>query len=357
MNILKIKKDNDPFKKYWWAILLGFAGVGAWVCMPLMDTSTGSVSVRSRGLKTDNQSLDNMSNPSGAPGSAYDLSMDGAGGKKKGDGESTSSLYQAPPEAETGAVAPGAPLTGSAPGPASFANALKEVSRKTSASASWGNAKPQVAFTPPKGNFSSLSGLGGGGGGGTGASAGPASMGAFGTGVSKTGMTTTRGLSGGEAGSSQGAKPIMGSLKGAAAQGQAALTTPSADAARAMSGASFDGSRGGSAIGGEKGASAGGGAYAGFDAMPANLKANDPEANEYKYEAVPAKYAAETQDEGEQMKKAIMMMVISAVVGGVVTGVVGSVFGGAAGGAASGASGAAMSAALRPQGSGSGVGD
>ncbi|MCX5795707.1 MAG: hypothetical protein NTY77_09460 [Elusimicrobia bacterium] len=341
MNIIKIKQGNDPFKKYWWVILLGFAGVGAWVCMPLMDTSVGSGSVRAHGLKSENQSLDSMANPSGAPGQAVDLSMDNAYGKKKADGESMSSLYQAPPEAATGAAAPGAPLTGSA----SFADALKDVSRKTEASASWGGAKPQVPFTPPKGNFSSLSGMGGSGG--SGASSGPSVSGAFGTSVAKTGFAQTRGLGPGDSGAGQGGKPIMNSLKGAASQGQAALTTKSADAARAMSGASFDGSRGGSAIGGGPG-TAQGGAYTGFDAVPANLKANDPNANVNKMESVPGKFAAPAVDEGEQMRKAIMMMVISAVVGGVVTGVVGSVFGGVAGGAANSATTAAMANQIDP---------
>jgi hypothetical protein len=63
MNIMKVKKDNDPFKKYWWVILLGFAGVGAWVCMPLMDTPVGSASVKPHGLSTENQSLDSAATP------------------------------------------------------------------------------------------------------------------------------------------------------------------------------------------------------------------------------------------------------------------------------------------------------
>ena len=50
---------------------------------------------------------------------------------------------------------------------------------------------------------------------------------------------------------------------------------------------------------------------------------------------MPGKFAAATKDEGEEMRKAIMMMVISAVVGGVVTGICGSIFGtGAAAGTA-----------------------
>jgi len=325
---ISIKKNNDPFKKYWWVILLGFAGVGAWVCMPLLDTSVGSGSMRTHGLKTENQSLDSMANPSGAPGSAYDLSMDGAYGRRRADGEPMSSLYQAPPESETGAAAPGAPLTGA--GSASFADALREVSRKTAAS--WGDAKPQAGFTAPKGNFSSLTGLGSGGG-GSGASSGPTGMGAFGTSVAKTGMTTTRGLGSGDSGAGQGGKPIMSALKGAASQSQAALMAKSADASRAMSGASFDGSRGGSAIGGGAGTALGG-TYSGLDAAPANLKVNDPNANAYKIESAVGKYAAPATDADAELRKTIITMVISTVVSGVVTGMVSSIFGTGAGAAA-----------------------
>jgi hypothetical protein len=352
MNTIKIKKDNDPFKKYWWLILLGFAGIGAWICMPLMDTSVGSGSVRTHGLRTENQSLDDRANPNGAPGSSVDLSMGDAYGKRKADDGSMSSLYQPPPETGTGAAAAGAPLTASA----SFADALKEVSRKTDA-AGWGGAAPQKGFTPPKANFSSLSGTGGSSG-GSGASSGP-SAGAFGTSNAKIGFAQTRGLSGSGA-SDQGSKPIMSALKGAASQGQSALTTKSNDAARAGAGAGFDGSRGGSSIGGGPGQGIGGSGYGGLDAAPANLKVNDPNANEYKIESAVGQYAAPVTDEGEAMKKAIMMMVISAVIGGVVSGVCGSIFGTGAASAASGAAsagvGQAVSNAVRPQGSGSGVG-
>jgi hypothetical protein len=328
MSIIKIKKDNDPFKKYWWAILLGFVGVGAWVCVPLMGDSIGSRSgsVRAPGLSTANQSLDSMANPSGAPGSAYDLSMDDAYGKKKTDGEAMSALYQAPPDAETGAAAPGSPVTGAGAAAASFADALKKVSSKT-ALASWGGAKPQAGFTAPKGNFSSLTGLGSSSG-GSGASSGPTSVGAFGSNTAKTGVTTTRGLgSGGSAAGGLGAKPIMGALQGAASQGQLAVMNRSGDAARVAAGASFDGGRAGSSLGGGPTMDLGGGTYAGLDAAPANFKVNDPNANSYKADPVPGQFAAPAQNQTKEMEQAIMMMVVSAVVGGVVTGVVGSVFG------------------------------
>jgi hypothetical protein len=341
MTLISIKKGNDPFKKYWWAILLAFAGIGLWVCLPLMDTSVGSVSVARHGLGTENQSLDSMANPNGAPGSAYDLSMDGTSPKKKTDGELTSSLYQAPPEDTSGAAAPGAPLTAGAGTAASFAQALKDVSKKSDASG-WGGAKAQAGFTAPKGNFSSLSGLGGSSA-GSGASSGGGSQNLFGQNVAKTAMTSTRGLGSGDSGAAgQGGKPVMNSLNAAKSQGLAALSQKSMDAGRATAGGIFDGSRAGNAITGGQGTALGG-SYSGLDAAPANLKINDPNANVNKQEPVPAKFAANA-DTSDQMKQAIIMMVVSAVVGGVVTGIVGSIFPGAGAAASSAAVQAAASA-------------
>ena len=98
MNV-KISRNNDPFRKYWWVVLVGFGLVGAWVCLPLMESGTGSVS-GTAGAKSAEQSLDSVNNPSGAPGSAVDLSMDGTGAyrKKGSEGPIASSLYQAPAE-------------------------------------------------------------------------------------------------------------------------------------------------------------------------------------------------------------------------------------------------------------------
>jgi hypothetical protein len=310
-----IKKGNDPFKKYWWVILFGFAGVGAWICLPLMDTSVGSGSVRAHGLKAEPQSLDSMTNPSGAAGAAYDLSMDGAAGKKRAESEPTSSLYQAPPEAQTGAAAPGAPVAA-----ASFADALKEVSQKTAASSSWGGATPQKGFTPPKGNFSALSGLSSGGG-GSGASWSPGvSQNLFGSNVAKTALVAAHGLGAGDGASSPGAKPIMGALKAAASQGQSAVVSKSADASRAASGMSFDGSHGGAAIGGGSPSAAAGGSFANLDAVPANLKPKDPDLDP-KIGPVPGAPVPDTNQK-QQMMQAIMMMLITAVVGGVASAIV-----------------------------------
>ena len=317
-----VRKGNDPFKKYWWVILLAFGAIGCWVCLPMMDTSIGSGSaVREHGLKSENQSLDSMNNPSGAPGSAVDLSMDGATRKKKLEDPSISHLYEPPPEAAApvGAAAPGAPI---APGSASasFADALREVSRKSDAKG-WGGATPQKGFTPPKANFSGLSGFGSAGSGGSGASV---SAGAFGTAVAKTAFATTRGLSGTD--ESQGSKgtPVMDSLKAAKSQGQAANIAKSADLARSLSGARFDGSGGGSAISGD-GAQSVGGSYSGLDAVPANLKPNDEDANAFKQEIVPA--AVAPMDTSDEQKRQLVIALAGALIGGMIGGTAGNLIG------------------------------
>src|SRR3569832_1543004 len=101
---MSVGAADDPYKKYWWGILAGFIVTGAWLCIPIMETPVGSIHVDTRAkvgavdASNSEQSLDSADNPSGAPGGALDLSMDGAKRKSKGDGsdDMTSMLYQAP---------------------------------------------------------------------------------------------------------------------------------------------------------------------------------------------------------------------------------------------------------------------
>src|SRR5581483_4545521 len=106
MNI-KVQRGSDPFKKYWWVLLVIFAMGGVWVCGPALQGGGGPVTGGAGGpgeggLKSaDGSSLDASANPSGAPGGAIDLSMDGAARRKKGEasGLMTSSLYIPPDDA------------------------------------------------------------------------------------------------------------------------------------------------------------------------------------------------------------------------------------------------------------------
>ncbi|MFA6003671.1 MAG: hypothetical protein WC881_06350, partial [Elusimicrobiota bacterium] len=273
---ITVKKGNDPFKKYWWVILLGFGVVGGWICLPFLEQPVGGVVAGEQGLKSADQSLDPTTNPAGAPGQAVDLSMEGTYRKKTAEGPITSSLYQAPPEA----AAPGSPIaSGTGASGASFSAALKAVSQKTDP-AGWGAASVKKAFISPKAGFGALSGLGGGGGGGTGAASG---MSAFGISGPRTGMATTRGLGYDAGQQSKGGTPVMSSLRGAQAQGQTAQITKSLDLSAGLAGKSFDGGKGGSAISGD-GGQALGGTYANLDSVPMNLKANDYSKNKFEYE-------------------------------------------------------------------------
>ena len=315
--IVKVKKDNDPFKKYWWVLLLGFGGVAAWVCMPLMDQQVGSGSIDSgKDLRAAEQSLDSVANPNGAPGGALDLSMSGSGGYRKKDGGMTSSLYQAPAEA----AAPGAPLVASSGGNASFADALRDVSTKKADASGWGGDKAQKGFNAPKANFGGMSGLGSGGGGGSGAGGGSA----FGSGVAKTSMGTTKGLSGGNYGDpAKGGSPAMSALKNAQSSSLSAVNNKSNDASRSLSGGAFDGGRGGgAAIGGGGGALDAG--YAGLDAAPANLKANSQELEKFEYEAPPAKMVDDSDQRSAEAKQKAVIMIAAMLVGGMVGGTAGT---------------------------------
>src|SRR3569832_2915644 len=153
-----------------------------------METPVGSIHVDTHAKPGaadpaySEQSLDPSDNPSGAPGGARDLSMDGAKRKSKsGDGteDMTSMLYQAPPEPGAAAAA-GKPLGDAKAGSASasLAQQLKDAGKKTDASG-W-NEKAQRGFSSPHLAGGSLPGFGSTSGGSS-ASAGGGGNGAFGS--------------------------------------------------------------------------------------------------------------------------------------------------------------------------------
>jgi len=313
-----IRKGSDPFKKFWWVILLAFGAIGGWVCLPLMDSSASSAPAFSgAGLRTPEQSLDSTVNPNGAPGSAVDLSMEGANRKQRRDDQDVASaLYQAPP-ASPEASAAGSPIL-PGKGSASYADALKAVSRKKADVAGWGGDKPQKGFNPPKVKTGGLSGLGSGGGGsGANVSAGTSP---FGTAVAKTGLTATHGLGEGSADAKSGA-PVMSSLRAAQAQGAAALAQKGADASRSVAGRIFDGGSAGTPITADQGQSQEG-AYASMDAAaPMSLKPNDTSIDVNQQSPVPAYQAP--MDTSQQMKERLVLMLAGVLAGGLIGGVAG----------------------------------
>jgi hypothetical protein len=311
---------SDPFKKYWWAIVLGFVVTAGWLFLPALEAPVGSGHYdSSKGAPNPNaeQSLDAVEAGNGAQGGAIDLSMDGAKKRKDKSEESFESmLYQPAPEAAAAAAAPGAPLSASS---GSLAQQLKDVGAASKITekkdaAGW-TEKAQSGFASPHLGSSSLSGGSSAGGGGSSASAGGN---AFGTSAAQVSMGATHGLK--DDGGDKTAIGGMAALRGAAKAATAAANSRSNDAARAGSGAMFDGSKGrNAAIGG--GPDIAGASYAALDAAPANLKLNDPKLDEKKLEAPPAKIdTSASSDNTKQM----MMMMATMVIGGLVGGPAGS---------------------------------
>jgi len=316
---MSVGAADDPYKKYWWVILGGFVLTGAWLCIPIMETPVGSVHVDTRAKAVDpsssEQSLDAADNPSGAPGDALDLSMDGPKHKSKsGDGEDmTSMLYQAPLEPGAAAAA-GKPLgdATAASASASLAQQLKDAGRKD-APGGW-NEKPQRGFVSPHLAGASLSGVGSVGGGGSSASAGGGSMGAFGTRNASVGYESAKGLR--DDGS---AAPGFQALKAAAKSGP--NLAGAAEAMKTASGQSFDGARAQAPATAAAGTGAMQQANALYDAAPADLKANDPKIDQKKLPDPPA--APTPQSNQQNMAQQMVMMVGMALVGGMVGGVAG----------------------------------
>ena len=308
-----VSAADDPFKKYWWAILLGIVFTALWLMTPMLgERSVGSTSVSTSTPKTDanvEQSLD------ADAGNGINLSMDGTGHKRKEDPLFGSSLYEAPPEEKAAAAA-----IGSASG-STLADALKKVGE---GNGGWVE-KAQRGFNKPSLGGGSMSGLGAASGGRAG-SASSAGSSAFGSSNSKIGFANTSGLSGG--GADDAAAPNskgVSALKAASAQALLAAASKSNDDARSSMSKAFDGAKGGNKIDGGGASLAGG--YAALDAAPANLKLADPKMNEKKLEAPPATGADVGQSamDDSELGKQIAMQVAGAVLGAVIGGPMGSI--------------------------------
>ncbi len=325
---MNVKRNSDPFKKYWWVILVGFGVVALWVCAPVMKGGTGGGTARREtGLQSSEESLDSINNPAGAPGSVIDLSMDGSYAKKSKN-EIKSDFYQAPDPEK---AAPGKALShGSA---STLASALKRAAKKDPSG--WGGKKARRGFKSPKGNFGSLSGMGSGSSGGTSASYSGGGTGAFGTRNANVGMTSTRGLGAASAGAGKQSGPkFMRALKTTAKTQTAAAGMRSADGASAAGATSFDGtSQSNSSIGG--GSSDGGRVYGLLDdsAAPINLKPSNFEGGQTYTpydddddDDVPDVEDDDEVEDDEEMRNMIIKLIITTVVGGVVGGLVGQLF-------------------------------
>lgn len=316
-----VSHAEDPFKKYWWAILMGFGVTALWLLLPMMgEKSVGSASV-DLSKKADAPAEQSLGGADEGDGS---LSMDGARRKKKDEGLVGSMLYQPMPgeglEGDPAAAATAGSKVGlgSASG-GTLASALKKVS---DGSTGWGGEKAQRGFNQPKLAGGSLSGMGSASGG----SAGSASSGmsGFGSKNANVGYGNTKSVA--DAGDpSAAASKGIAALRGAAAAAQAAAANRSNDGAANGAGRAFDGSRGGNSIGAGAGGVALGSTYEALDAAPANLKASDPKLNDKKIEPPAGTNLAQSDMDNSAFAKQLAMMMVGIVVGGVIGGPAGGI--------------------------------
>lgn len=315
-----VSDADDPFKKYWWAILMGIVFTAIWLLTPML----GEKSVGSTVVDTSPKVAENVEQSFGGDaGDGINLSMEGTGRARKEDPLFGSSLYQAAPEdaAATAAATAGSAALGSASGSSggTLAGALKKVSESTG----WGDKKAQRGFDAPKLAGGSLSGMGAASGGKAGSASGSS---AFGSSNAKIGFAGTKGLSG-EVDDLQVTAPNskgVAALKAAASQAQLAASSRSSDDARSSLDKAFDGAKGGSKIGG--GGAALGGGYAALDAAPVNLKLEDPKLNEKKIEPPPGVDTGADNGMGDsELGKQIAMQMAGAVLGAVIGGPVGPI--------------------------------
>lgn len=319
---VSVRPSDDPYKKYWWVILAGFGVTAGWLSLPMMESSVGSTRVNTggaaEGMPSGEASLDGSSNPSGAPGSALDLSMDIGSRARKGDGAMMSSLYQAPDEPELPVEAG---TVGAAASGGTLASALKKAA--SADPSGWGGQKAQKGFAQPK-LGGSMPGLGGGGGSGSAASF--TAGGAFGSQNSQVGFAGTSGLKG-SVSDLAGPKTAKAALVSAANTATKAANSLSKDGQVGGLSTLFDGraKRGGSAIGGEGGENLGaGGIYGSLDAAPTNLKLNDPSLDKREFKEPPAKVANTKDNRSQEFKEQMAMMIVTTVIGGVIGGPVGT---------------------------------
>lgn len=313
---------DDPYKKYWWALLAGFGLTGVWLCLPLMETSVGSTHTDVGKPAADaaaEQSLDAAAGPSGEQGDALNLSMDGTYRRKKSGDAITSMLYSAPEDPKAAPTALGA-ASGSASSSASLAQSLKDVGDKKDAS--WGGEKAQRGFAAAKLAGGSLSGLGGSSG--ASSASGGSGMGAFGSRQAQVGYTSTRGLRD-EAGAESAKSGGIAALKQAAKTVSNAASQRSGDAASSGLSKAFDGSKAQNAIGAGGKSTADAGLYSSLDAAPVNLKVNDPNLTKREFTEPPTTDARDDTQKDQDLMKQLGMVVVTSMIGGMIPGVGGQV--------------------------------
>ena len=236
-----VRKNSDPFRKYWWVILAIFGAIGAWACFPAVSSSGFSGLARNGfflngagGLQPLDQSLAGVGD-SGvqAPGGPIADGQSPAGAAGGGSAASGPMLYS---------PGPGSASAGKSTGShAALADALSRADLYAGASAA-----PKTSFSMPQANFGAAGAgmpAGGGGGGFGGSQAGGGAFGAFGMPNSQISLGRARGLpSDLQALSPKGqAAGAMSSLQNAANQGLIAGQMGADAAQSSLASAGFDG--------------------------------------------------------------------------------------------------------------------
>lgn len=317
-----VGKADDPYKKCWWVLLASFGLTGAWLCLPMMETSVGSTRVDTGKPAADaavEQSLDAAVNPSGAPGDALDLAMDGAYRRKKSDEPVTSMLYSSPGGPPAAPTARGVGAASAAP-TSTLAQSLKAVADKKDSS--WGGEKARRGFSSPRLAGGALSGLGASKGGSS-ASSG-SGMGAFGARNAQVGYSSTRGLRD-DAGEGPAQSGGIAALRQAAKTVSNAASQRSGDAASSGLSKAFDGSKSQNAISAGGGGGADAGLYSNLDAAPVNLKVNDPNLTKREFKPPPTAEARDASAANNDMMRQLAMAAVSAAISGMIPGAGGQV--------------------------------
>lgn len=323
--VISLRRDSDPFKKYWWVALLVFGGLGGLACLPTLQEGTagssGASAAGEKGLKSfGGDSLDPTANPNGAPGGAVDLSMDDSGPYRKNDASAMSSLYQAPggDDSSSSDKTAGA----NAGNGHKLADALRDITAQHAAASAdprgWGGQTPQRGFAMPGLTSGGLSGLGsaGGSGGTSFSGASPAVGGGFGNSKPNTGVEYAHGLSG-DVQNGQGPS-ALGSLRSINGVMGQAVKTNNADIAGALGGRSFDGAKTQGLIGGTGGQAQTVSGLSSLSAAPINLKTNPDNLSVMKMDP-PVPQVPKTNTPNP-----LIQMIISALI----MGVMGAMFGG-----------------------------
>ncbi|MBI3505146.1 MAG: hypothetical protein HY059_09910 [Proteobacteria bacterium] len=344
--------SGDMLRRYWWAVLLLFVGVAAWVALPSLKTQeqaalwAGAAPGRDQNL----DSLERIETPEGSPGGPiFGKPTDDAapaGNTKDAASPASDDARRAPSGLKVVAAAQSSGGT--------FASELQQLSRigkrPDAALAAAGSATQAAAappapakapFNPPRANFGEMRGLGGGGGRGTAASASAAPLAPFSTPGSKgPSLSLSSAKSAGAEGGSkvkQGTNQSLNELRGAENRLKAAAGGATAEMAAGQSNSIFDAS-------GEKqsllhGAGGAGALVGSMDGPAGNLKADFSAASkkvitppgvptrDLAYERELAKMQAD-----QQMQTMIFQMLIGGIMGpmlgGGSTGMMGGMIGG-----------------------------